>query len=541
MFLQLLLLLLIPTCTEGMSVGVKFVAAFLENTAYYHPSPVYLSIWTMALHDGTDVTVTTSGSTPYTATAQLNSGQTQVFNITSELELDKSPTASKVVTITGTQNISVEILSSRNNSIQTAVLMPTAQLAQEYHLPPIPEIQRTTVPSIDVTNLVTERSQFRLILVNDDQNNNITLDGKSVNLSPGEVKQLWVDDTMKGKVVSGQAPFLALFGHPCAIQVNCTCGLLFTPLMPSRGVSATFMVPAAFSADVQLLRASSGDRETMSLVTVSDPGPVLLQRPGLLVNLIPVEEFGACFAVHTVADAQNWAVVMAPSNSTAVLHVNADLVSPAPSWSSVGGTSYSWAKIPLDAGGTHVVWSETALIAVWFIGEKTPGTMFGNPAVVLSKTPDFRGCVLVPEQVQVLEEQGSWQESVAACRGQDLDLISLNDPRLQQNIYQKIQEQNQNQNLNLTEMWMGLRKSSYSGAWYWISLDDLQHTDWAYGSPGNDDPEHCARISLVDPQRFAWTHQNCCSQARPVCYRPPKLLTLPTPGAAAAAVKWVGQ
>ncbi|KAJ0000632.1 hypothetical protein NQD34_012474 [Periophthalmus magnuspinnatus] len=522
MLVRLLLLLLLAASSECQSVGKEFVAVFLENIAYYHPSSSNNYFRIIALHNDTQVDL--KADSMFSDSGKLASGEIREFYVNPELELDKSQTSLKVVTIMADKNISVEILSYRNSSVQTALLLPKDQLAQEYHLPPIPEIQRTTVPEADVTNAVTERSRFKVILVNADQNqdNIIAVNGTagfSITLKPKEVAQEWVEDSIAGKVISGTAPFLALFGHPCAIYANCTCGLLFTPMLPTKPTDAIYIIPPAFSADIQVLMPSKGKRETLSSMRVNDPGPVVLQRPGLLLNLISEDDFGSCFAVHTVSDTQNWVVVMVPSDSTGHVHINTAIADT--TWSAVSDTKYSWAKIHLDPG-KHIVWHESALMAVWFIGEKVQSTMFGNPAARLSIFPDYRGCVLSPEHVEILTQQSSWQESIQACRNLSLDLISLTDPTLQSNIYQKIQ----NHKDNLTDLWMGLRKSSYSGEWYWISEEPLQHVDWAYGSPDEDDMRHCARISRTDPQRLSWTHHDCCSEARPVCYRHPTLLTI---------------
>ncbi|XP_072317657.1 uncharacterized protein [Eucyclogobius newberryi] len=532
MALQLLLLLLLTVSSECLTVGKKFVAVFPENIAFYHPSLPQNLLRVTALHDNTHVHVTNDLGLSLEG-RDLQSGDSRTFKIDASLELSRTNLTHKVVSVQGDKPIAVEILSQKNKSIQTALLLPLEQLGKEYLVPPIPQILRTTMPQSNVTNEVTERSFFKLILVNGDEDNSITGPGGTdggggpISLKPRQVEQVWVEHSMVGTLVSGTARFLALFAHTCAVVLDCTCALLYTPLGPQNPNTSTFIVPSGLGqGHTFLLKASGGLKEeklSSSGVKFEAPGPVVLQGPGRLLNLIPEEEFGSCFAVHTVADADNWAVVMAPTDSKDHVRMNNDPLTV--SWTQVTATNYSWTNVPLtNRPNKTVFWHRSSLMAVWFLGQDA-GAEFGNPAARLSETPDYRGCVVVPETLEVLDEQLSWQKSIQTCREKKMELISLKDLELQDHVYHKIQDLSI-RDLNQTKLWMGLRRSSYSGRWYWISEEPLVHVDWAPGSPGSEDEGPCGQISFKDPKGPNWTHQDCCSEARPVCYRHPKLLKL---------------
>ncbi|KAK7886454.1 hypothetical protein WMY93_026075 [Mugilogobius chulae] len=519
------------TQIKSVTVGTKFVAVFPENIAYYHPSAPVNKVRVTAMHGATTITVTYDSNLGIgNIQDTLQSGDIRDIPIDAKSELDKK-NSSNVVIITGTNNISVEIVSQKNNSIQSALLLPVDLLGKEYQVPPIPNIQGTTSTASDVNNEVTERTQFKLILVNPFKDENtITVGGSSVTLQENQMVQVWVEQGMIGvnKVVSGTGKFLAVFSHSCAVQFNCTCGLLYTPLQPKATTTLTFMVPPPLyqGASSYLLKTYDGVTEqfTSSSATLfHHQGSVVLQRPGLLLNLIPVEEFGSCFVIYTVADTTNWAVIMAPTNSTQ--HVK---ISPttAVSWTAMAGTNFSHAEVSLSLNsGKHIIYHESALMAVWFLGKKVTGAWFGNPAARLSIYPDYRGCAVVPEELVVLPAEESWQKSIQACKDKGLELISLKNEEFQNHIYDKLQSDKD----GLTEVWMGLRKSSYTGRWYWISDEPLEHVDWAHGSPTDDDEGHCARINVT--QRAGWTLHECCSLGRPVCYKLPVLLTVGAPAA----------
>ncbi|XP_076592633.1 C-type lectin lectoxin-Phi1-like [Chaetodon auriga] len=158
-------------------------------------------------------------------------------------------------------------------------------------------------------------------------------------------------------------------------------------------------------------------------------------------------------------------------------------------------------------------------MAVYFVGKKGDA-LFGNPAPIISKTPDFRGCVVSPEVVKIGEVADGWRESVKYCKDNDLELVSFPEAQLQRLIYEKI---TQTKNDSLKDVWIGMRRSSQTGDWYWLSRDPVVDTNWAEGEPGTVHDGQCVIMSVKNNKDFGWSDENCCKAAHPVCYSSPAL------------------
>lgn len=143
-------------------------------------------------------------------------------------------------------------------------------------------------------------------------------------------------------------------------------------------------------------------------------------------------------------------------------------------------------------------------------------------ACLCSACADFRGCVLVPEVVRVGAVAGAWRQSLRFCQHQQLDLVSLSGRRHQTQVYSRILR---DKDAGPTDLWIGMRRSSRSGRWYWLSNDPVTQTDWAEGEPGTPGHAQCA-ILTRNSSTFAWRDENCCRRAHPVCYKDPVLLPL---------------
>uniref|UniRef100_A0A3Q3WNX5 C-type lectin domain-containing protein n=1 Tax=Mola mola TaxID=94237 RepID=A0A3Q3WNX5_MOLML len=111
-----------------------------------------------------------------------------------------------------------------------------------------------------------------------------------------------------------------------------------------------------------------------------------------------------------------------------------------------------------------------------------------------------------------------WRESVKYCEDNHLDMVSFPNTQLQNHIYDKVIQDN---NGSLQEVWIGLRRSSQTGEWYWLSQEPFGDTNWAQGEPGTVNDGQCAILSLK--HHFGWSDKDCCDDAHPVCYK--KVLT----------------
>lgn len=120
------------------------------------------------------------------------------------------------------------------------------------------------------------------------------------------------------------------------------------------------------------------------------------------------------------------------------------------------------------------------------------------------------------EQLSVSTESKSWRESLESCQGLDLDLLSLSGGRLQRQVCNKLQQDSEQ------KVWIGMRRSSKTGDWYWLSGAPVQDTNWGGGEPGRVEEGQCAAMSLRT--NCTWSDEDCCSALRSVCYKEPNFL-----------------
>ncbi|XP_013889891.1 uncharacterized protein LOC106537072 [Austrofundulus limnaeus] len=515
---SLLLLLLLAAQTAAAdpvnNTGTSFIAVFPENIAYYHPTNPQNQIWVTALYNATTVTVSPTSST---SSPQLSVNQSQSFDLDQELMRNLSVEAfgvsNSVVNITSDKQIVVQAFSIKKKSVQTAVLVPTDKLGTKYFIPPVPVISGTTDdPNVNVT----ERSPFRLIIINPTDTNTVTVKGSaasSVTLQPGQVSQSWVPNNQVPRWVEAEKPIAVLFSHPCAMQTNCTCGLLTAMLPPARNQTVRFPVPSVLAQNASVLLSDGGSREAKPFnpdsdsAVVQSSGTAILYRPGLLLTLIPETEFASCFSIFTVPSKTNFAIIVVLKDSTSGIYVGNSLLDAAV-WQDLKGTEYVSTNYSLTQN--TVIWHNSSKMAVYVVGYEG-SDWFGNPAPVISTTPDYRGCPVNAERLTVYNTSQGWRESLQSCQNLNLDLISLSESRLQRHVCLKLQQDSDQ------KVWIGMRRSSKTGNWYWLSRAPVRDTNWGSGEPGRVDEGQCAAMSVRS--NCTWSDEDCCSAFQSVCYK----------------------
>ncbi|XP_060890476.1 uncharacterized protein LOC132970632 [Labrus mixtus] len=502
------------------STGKDFIVAFPENIAYYFPNSTVNKIQITALFDGTQIDVTSQFKN---SSLNLSAGNTEELRYDSKVELNKSEISQNTLKITSDKRVSVHTISLKNTSMQTALIIPEDKLGTKYFIPPIPTIQGTTD---QVNETVTERQPFKIIIINAGRANKVTVGGKTsktMDLQPYEVGQMYIKDDSY-RTVSAKNPMAVAFGHTCAIRHNCTCGLLYTMLPPAKEEKLKFYIPPALAEGAQaetFVLLANGESTKVEKYDPDKPmveyaGSAILYRPGLLLSLIPEPDFAACFVINTVAEAQNFATIVVNKDHTDGVRIGTSPLTD-PAWTPLG-TNYVSVKVPLLTS-KNVIWHASSKMAVYF-GESKDGTPFGNPAPVISKFPDFRGCTVTPEVVHIGPADG-WRESLQYCKDQQLELISFPDAAdHQKQIYEKI---NQIRDDSLKRVWIGMRRSSLTGEWYWLNKQSVSDTNWANGEPGLAQDGQCAIMRADGSKDFGWSDEECCSDARPVCLGPPTL------------------
>lgn len=373
---------------------MNFTVVFPENIAYYYPQTPANQIWVTALQDSTEVTVTqTSNSTQI---PNMKVGYPYVFYSNLELKNNLSyetfRVSNETISVSSNKMIVVEAISMKNNSVQTALVIPTDKLGNKYFVPPIPDIQGTTD---DPVQNVTEKGPFRLIIVNSNEENMVTLNWtteKLFPLQPNQVAQTWItnDQVLPGAtmMVEAEKPIAVLFSHPCAMQTNCTCGLLSAMLPPARNHTVKFPIPPILTENAQVLLSDEISRKSVlydpTSAVADSSGTAILYRPGLLLTLIPETKFASCFVVPFVPTKTNFAVIVVLKNSTNGIHIGNNPLNPQ-EWQDLMGTNYISTNYSLTSNMT-VIWHNSSNMAVYLMGYDG-STWFGNPAPVISTTP----------------------------------------------------------------------------------------------------------------------------------------------------------
>lgn len=387
-------LLLFPSpevVSEGVT-GLKFIVAFPENIATYYPALPRNRIVITALHPNTEVTIMERERRVDTLT--LGSGETRVFEVDALLELSRSDISNSSLQISSNVLITVHEIFQKQHSIQTSVVAPADKLGTDYLIPPVPTVDGSGRPADQATTFVTDNNQFRIIVINTEQNNLVSLTGvgvKNVSLLPYQVASFWLTTEDEFRAVSAKMPVAVLFGHACAYLHNCTCAQLFTALLPTRGDKHTFYIPPSLAKDAKSeTYVLVSNQESRKVVPANQAPPLLeasesavLYRPGLLLPLTPEADHGACFLAIAVPDATNVAVVVVQGNLTAGVHLGRRSLEGL-DWQPLEGSDYASAEVNLEAR-TSVIWHSSSKMAVYSLGFKDR-RVFGNPAAVISRS-----------------------------------------------------------------------------------------------------------------------------------------------------------
>ncbi|CAL8288255.1 unnamed protein product [Merluccius merluccius] len=459
-------------------------------------------------------------------------GQSKMFIISKELELQRHPTSNNSLQISSTKPIIVRAINSKDRSIQTSLLKASDKLGTLYKIPPIPSnIAEQLLSPSDIP----ERAPFTVIVINTGAENTVQWKGgdyQKVSLTPFKLVQFWMSNVDAAYEVEASEPVSVLFGHPCATIFNCTCGMLLTPLDPVINTKLNFFIPPDFTTDGKdeaVLLVADKDRPLLydpDHPRVKSVGSVVFHRPGLLLSIIPEEDFAACFLINedlsynnNILHSKSYAVVVVHKDHKDLVHYRSEPLS-SPDWKDIKTTNYVSTSVKL-LYRKNVFWHPKAMMAVYLMGS-TKTQLFGNPAPIISKHTNLKGCVIIPEVVVMGDALMDWQESIQYCREQDMELASMNGPKLR-HLAPKIHAKNK----TVKEVWIGFRRSSLTGNWYWLSPEDKGvETHWAKGEPGESEEGQCAMMSLDPDKDFGWSDESCCTAAVPLCYKFPILFPL---------------
>ncbi|KAJ3583256.1 hypothetical protein NHX12_002114 [Muraenolepis orangiensis] len=506
-----------------MSPGLHFVTAFPENIAHYHPSYGSNKIEVTSLQDNAGIIVSTFKGN---ITATMMKGEVKIFPVPGELELQRNTISSNILQIRSDKPIIARTFNRKDQSIQTSLLKASDKFGKLYKIPPMPSkiAEQSLSPSE-----VPEAAPFTVIVINNGAENNVKWKGdtvvmQEVSLQPFNLAQFWMSKDVTYEVEATE-PVSVLFGHPCATVFNCTCGMLVTPLDPVSWTKLNFFIPPDFMTnnedEASLLIADQGSPLPYdpNHPTVKSVGSVVFHRPGLLLNIIPEEDFSTGFLINndpSLEPLSAYAVVVVDKNQRDLVHHGSETLSGS-DWNDINTTNYVSKTVPLIEN-ENVFWHPKAMMAVYHMG--SIGTMmYGNPAPIISKDTSLGGSVLTPEVVNMGDVAMGWRESIQFCKDLGLDLASMDGTDMRF-LAPKLHAMNK----SLKQVWIGFRRSSLTGEWYRLSKTKIENTHWGEGEPGEPEEGQCAMMSLDPDKDFGWSDESCCTAAVPLCYKDPILL-----------------
>lgn len=143
-----------------------------------------------------------------------------------------------------------------------------------------------------------------------------------------------------------------------------------------------------------------------------------------------------------------------------------------------------------------------------------------------SSRTDFRGCAVTPEVLDLEEQPSDWRGSFKACADRKLELLCLSSADLRKQIYGKLYQNRSLTNNAVQEVWIGMRRSSLNGEWFWVNGDSVNSTTWGDGEPGGVEEGQCTIMSLGNGTGFEWRDDDCCMDAHYICYKEPELFPI---------------
>ncbi|KAI9520268.1 hypothetical protein NQZ68_020168 [Dissostichus eleginoides] len=354
---ELLLLLLVAAGSAessaplpDVSTGLDFVVAFPENIAYYYPDRPILMVQITALYDNTKITMKQHSFA--TSEPSQNKGDSKNYILDAGMEIFRGETSNITLQIHSDKSIPVHAINLKSSSLQTALVLPIDKLSSEYLIPPVPEIQRTTLPAEIVTTDVTKRSPFKLVIVN--MENKVKVEGsvpETFSLRPYQVQQIWVKTEKDLRKVTAQHPVAVLFVHSCAIYHSCTCGQLFTSLPPAQSDELQYYVPPFLAKDAE--KKSKVQAFDVNSPLVETEGSAIFYRPGLLINLIPETDFASCYVVNTISQTDSYAVIVVHKDLADGVRVRNDPLE-STLWQDLKGTDFRSASVALSTGKSAI-------------------------------------------------------------------------------------------------------------------------------------------------------------------------------------------
>nr|XP_023694763.1 IgGFc-binding protein-like isoform X1 [Paramormyrops kingsleyae] len=497
---------LYPGFALSQNSGVKFITAFPENVAYYHPIPPTLQLLITSYQDNTWVNITV-GTQGLEISNVLSDWEVWPVVLSSQ-ERQWYNESQRTTCIYSNRPITVLSASSRNDSTEISVLYPVSSLDNEYFL---------TAPANAKTN-----ESFNFVVVNEEDVNNLTVQGQDggndVHLQPYRSTQFPIDPQFLTQV-NAEELVAVLLGNPCLEVGECGCSMAFEQLLPFSMWGKEYVLPAlpAPSSLESLLVVGRAKDELKILsnpnlhLQFSTPRSLTLLGPGFLMNLLPMENWTYNFLLHTFSNFSNFALLVVETSEIdglrlkPVCEVDCDEQSAlSVNWTAVSTTVYSQGILELDTSkSTYLIWHLTSTMAVYTFGTHLySNRSYGSTALSLPRVTGY---------LVLVRDGQNWTSALQQCQALGGALGSITNADVELQLTSLLKDS------GLDGVWIGLRKSVFTGQWYWLSKAPLGTTYWANHEPKNNTQAWCAVASLED-DNIRWNSEICCSSHPFVCY-----------------------
>lgn len=97
----------------------------------------------------------------------------------------------------------------------------------------------------------------------------------------------------------------------------------------------------------------------------------------------------------------------------------------------------------------------------------------------------------------VYDDADSWEDAKDKCEKRGGHLATLSTSKEDKKVYQYVEEQNHK------AVYFGLSMESESGAWQWVTGEEMSHTNWTEGEPDSDGGS-CYVAAYVDSDDSKW-------------------------------------
>lgn len=358
-------------CFAGFALsqnsGVKFITAFPENVAYYHPIPPTLQLLITSYQDNTWVNITV-GTQDLEISNVLSDWEVWPVVLSSQ-ELQWYNESQRTTCIYSNRPITVLSASSRDDSTEISVLYPVSSLDNKYFL------------------TASTNGSFNFVVVNKEDVNKLTVQGQDggndVHLQPYQSTQFPIDPQFLTQV-NAEELVAVLLGIPCLEVGECGCSMAFEQLLPFSMWGTEYVLPALpASSRLESLLVVGRAKDELKILSdpnlhlqFSTPRSLTLLGTSFLMNLLPVKNWTYNFLLHTFSNFSNFALLVVETSEIdglrlkPVCEVGCDEQSALPvNWTAVSTTKYSQGILELDtSSSTYLIWHLTSTMAVYTFG-----------------------------------------------------------------------------------------------------------------------------------------------------------------------------